>query len=153
MPQHPVALTCCSYDVHWLEAWHGGRPHGADAPIAEGTRWSVPPQMLLSPSVAFVRTILLEEMAKGLDSASRLAADAALQRLRDNLAAFGVRTPSVWDLTGQAVPPLGVQPGPRLPLGPDSEGYEQTQRCGVRRGPDRGWRLTEAVGSGAGLCA
>ena len=48
-------------------------------------------QMLLSPSVAFVRTILLEEMAKGLDSASRLAADAALQRLRDNLAAFGVR--------------------------------------------------------------
>lgn len=48
--------------------------------------------MLLSPSVAFVRTILLEEMAKGLDSASRLAADAALQRLRDNLAAFGVRS-------------------------------------------------------------
>ena len=47
--------------------------------------------MLLSPSVAFVRTILLEEMAKGLDSASRLAADAALQRLRANLAAFGVR--------------------------------------------------------------
>jgi hypothetical protein len=48
--------------------------------------------MLLSPSVAFVRTILLEEMAKGLDSASRLAADAALQRLRANLAAFGVRS-------------------------------------------------------------
>ena len=68
--------------------------------------------MLLSPSVAFVRTILLEEMAKGLDSASRLAADAAVQRLRDNLAAFGVRTPADWDLTGQAVLPFGVRPGP-----------------------------------------
>ena len=69
-------------------------------------------QMLLSPSVAFVRTILLEEMAKGLDSASRLAADTALQRLRDNLAAFGVRTFADWDLIGQAVPPFGAQPGP-----------------------------------------
>lgn len=48
-------------------------------------------QMLLSPSVAYVRSILLEELAKGVDSATRLAADQAVQRVRENLsAAFGV---------------------------------------------------------------
>lgn len=50
--------------------------------------------MLLSPSVAYVRSILLEELAKGIDSASRLAADTAVARLRSSLgAALGVRTP------------------------------------------------------------
>lgn len=53
-------------------------------------------QMLLSPSVAYVRSILLEELAKGVDSATRLAADHAVQRMRDNLgAAFGVRAPAL----------------------------------------------------------
>jgi len=42
-------------------------------------------QMLLSPNVAYVRSILLEELAKGIDSASRLAADTAVARLRSSL--------------------------------------------------------------------
>ncbi len=42
-------------------------------------------QMLLSPNVAYVRSILLEEMAKGVISAARLAADSAVARTRDSL--------------------------------------------------------------------
>lgn len=49
-------------------------------------------QMLLSPNVAYVRSILLDEMAKGVDSAARLAADNAVSRARDTLrTAFSVR--------------------------------------------------------------
>lgn len=49
--------------------------------------------MLMSPNVAYVRSILLDEMAKGLDSAARLAADAALGQVRSQLrGAISVRS-------------------------------------------------------------
>lgn len=53
--------------------------HGNSEPSASAL------EMLMSPNVAFVRSILLDEMAKGLDSAARLAADSAVVQIKTRL--------------------------------------------------------------------
>ena len=53
-------------------------------------------ELLLGADSAFMRDILAEELAKGLDAAWRLSADDALDAVRAGLvAALGVRAP-VW---------------------------------------------------------
>eukprot|EP00198_Chlamydomonas_reinhardtii_P004341 XP_001693677.1 predicted protein [Chlamydomonas reinhardtii] len=84
----------------------------ASASAADGTTSSGPsmPQgggallLLLSTDGEFVRGILLDEVAKGIDGACRIAADAALDAVRSSVAA----------LPAPAVPLLALLPGAPL---------------------------------------
>mmetsp|Transcript_19608 Transcript_19608/g.59305 ORF Transcript_19608/g.59305 Transcript_19608/m.59305 type:complete len:979 (-) Transcript_19608:2833-5769(-) len=62
-----------------------GRSTLSNSSPQTGTSTASGLEMLLSPNVAYVRSILLDEMAKGVDSAARLAADNAVSRARDTL--------------------------------------------------------------------
>lgn len=51
--------------------------------------------LLLGPEGEFVREIILEELAKGIDAAWRLSTDSAIETTRDTLVAvLGVMLPS-----------------------------------------------------------
>ena len=68
------------------------RPEGRAQPARGAAPGAPPPRgdalaLLLSPDGAFIRNIMVEELAKGIDSAVRLAADEAVASARQGLAA------------------------------------------------------------------
>ena len=57
---------------------HRSQAHGADKPL----------ELLLGKDGAFVRGIVLDELAKGIDAALRLSTDGAVGRARSRLASI-----------------------------------------------------------------
>ncbi|PNW73593.1 hypothetical protein CHLRE_13g565260v5 [Chlamydomonas reinhardtii] len=122
----------------------------ASASAADGTTSSGPsmPQgggallLLLSTDGEFVRGILLDEVAKGIDGACRIAADAALDAVRSSVAA----------LPAPAVPLLALLPGaPLAALG--VLGVLAVTRGSSSSGSSSSGSSSSGSGSGSGLDA